>query len=297
MTLGSAPLPAPIRGSDHAMSGPGSGMPVAVLLDYDGTISLDDVGDALMDRHVTDQAAIAAMDARYVAGTAGSRELLAWDMDMLPDDPELLRAEAARIPQDEGLVPLVALCRAEGIAVEVVSDGLGFYVASNLARLGLGDLPVYTNRNTLTGGGAGMSFPFGHPSCLVCGTCKRERVRMHQGQGRFVVFVGDGPSDRYAAWHADVTFAKDSLRAWCASAGLAIEPWQRLADVTAWLEASLVGARLPRDPADVAAWRATRPVRRPAFICGPETGMTSTPTPMDLPAAAGPTLVASTADR
>jgi HAD superfamily phosphoserine phosphatase-like hydrolase len=263
-----------------------SGAPVAVLLDYDGTISLRDVGDELMSLFVADQAAVAEMDARYVAGEVGSRALMGWDMEMLPDDPELLRAHAAQVPQDTGIVELVAWCRARAIPVEVVSDGLGFYVSSNLAVLGLGDLPVATNRNLVSGGAAGVSFPFGHPSCHVCGTCKRERVRAHQAAGRVVVFVGDGPSDRYAAWHADITFAKGSLRGWCESAGVAIEPWQRLDEVTAWLEDALASGTLPADAASVADWHAQRPERRPPYICGPEAGFSNAPGPMD-PASIG----------
>ena len=58
-------------------------------------------------------------------------------MEVLPDDPALLRARAAEVPQDPGIVGLVALCRAHDIPVEVVSDGLGFYVGSNLGGLGL----------------------------------------------------------------------------------------------------------------------------------------------------------------
>jgi hypothetical protein len=60
-------------------------------------------------------------------------------------------------------------------------------------RLGLDDVPIATNANALRGGGAGVSFPYGHPVCHVCGTCKRERVRAHQAAGNVVVFVGDGP--------------------------------------------------------------------------------------------------------
>lgn len=269
------------------MSGPRSGMPIAVLLDYDGTISLRDIGDQLMTRLGTDQQAVAAMDARYVAGEIGSRELIAWNMDMLPRDPVLLREVASTIPQDPGIVELVALCRRLGIVVEVVSDGLGFYIESNLARLGLDDVPIYTNRNLVQGGGEGVSFPFGHPVCRVCGTCKRERVRGHADAGRLVVFVGDGPSDRYAAWHADVTFAKDSLREWCESAGVETQPWETLADVIAWMEAGITAGALPGDPDAVRRWRSARPPRDPAFICGPEAGMTTTPAPMDPEAVAG----------
>jgi 2-hydroxy-3-keto-5-methylthiopentenyl-1-phosphate phosphatase len=165
--------------------------------------------------------------------------------------------------------------------VEVVSDGLGFYVESNLARLGLHDVPIVTNRNAVAGGGAGVSFPFGHPVCRVCGTCKRERVRAYQDAGLVVVFVGDGPSDRYAAWHADITLAKGSLRTWCASAGVDIVPWQRLDEVTAWLRASIADGSIPSEIGDVAAWRAHRPPREPGFICGPEAGIVGTPGPMD----------------
>lgn len=263
------------------MQGRGPGAPIAVLLDYDGTISLRDVGDELMRRFVADQAAVEAMDARYVAGSIGSRELMAWDMDMLPDDPVLLRMHAASVPQDEGVVGLVEWCRAYGVPVEVVSDGLGFYIRSNLERLGLGDLPIATNRNLVSGGGAGVSFPYGHPVCRVCGTCKRERVRAYQAQGRLVVFVGDGPSDRYAAWHADITFAKDSLRRWCDAAGVATESWGRLADVTAWLDAGLTSGTLPTHAAGVERWRAEHPARTPAWICGPEASMEMSPAPMD----------------
>jgi 2,3-diketo-5-methylthio-1-phosphopentane phosphatase len=264
-----------------------TGVPVAVLLDYDGTISLRDVGDELMTRFVADQAAVTRMDARYHVGDIGSRELMAWDMEMLPDDGAMLRAHAAEVPQDPGVVGLVALCRSQGIPVEVVSDGLGFYVESNLAVLGLGDLPVVTNRNIVVGGAAGLSFPSGHPTCRVCGTCKRERVRAHQDAGRLVLFVGDGPSDRYAAWHADVTFAKGSLRAWCESAGVAIEPWERLEEVTAWLADALASGELPSDAAEVPDWRSRRPPRTPPFICGPEVGSEHAPGPMDPASVAG----------
>ena len=104
-------------------------------------------------------------------------------MDVLPRDAELLRGEAAAMPQDTTFPAFVRAVRERGALVEVVSDGLGFYVRSNLAALGLSDVPVATNENTVADGGAGMSFPYSHPECFVCGTCKRERVRLHHECG------------------------------------------------------------------------------------------------------------------
>jgi 2-hydroxy-3-keto-5-methylthiopentenyl-1-phosphate phosphatase len=243
--------------------------PVSFLIDYDGTISLVDIGDTLIARHYGNPAEVAAKDVLYDNGQLGSRELMQWDMDVLPADADLLRREAAEMPQDQGFVAFVGLVEGHGAQVEVVSDGLGFYVQSNLAALGLPGLAVATNANRVKGGGAGMSFPFGHPACFVCGTCKRERVRLHQAAGRVVVFIGDGTSDRYAAAHADVVFAKDGLARICAAEGWPFLAWTDFADISAQVESGFSDGRLPRRPTDLPAWRSAHPVERP-FICGPE---------------------------
>jgi 2-hydroxy-3-keto-5-methylthiopentenyl-1-phosphate phosphatase len=195
---------------------------------------------------------------------------MVWDMDVLPHDPHLLRRAASEMPQDEDFGPFVAAVRQTGAHVEVVSDGLGFYVRPNLAALGLGDLPVATNHNLLRDGGAGIRFPYGHPSCFVCGTCKRERVRLHQAAGRVVVFIGDGTSDRFAAAHADIVFAKESLARICEQAGWSYVPWHRFDDVLAAVESLFGDGRLPRNPDELPDWRSRHAPAPRAFICGPE---------------------------
>jgi hypothetical protein len=129
---------------------------------------------------------------------------------------------------------------------------------------------VATNQTTLGLGGAGVSFPYGHPRCHVCGTCKRERVRRHRDAGRAVVFVGDGPSDRYAANHADVIFAKHGLATWCEAEGIAHQAWTDLSDVTAWLQDALASGRLPATRSDYPAWADRARPSSERYICGPE---------------------------
>ena len=246
------------------------GAPISVLLDFDGTISLADVGDALLAKLVEDQALVRHMDELYIDGSKGSRELIAWDMEVLPHDSELLLREIDALELDESLTGLVEVVREARGALEVVSDGIGFHVQRMLAGLGLGDLSIATNASVLGEGASGVTFPYGHPACLACGTCKRERIRKHRDAGRAVVFVGDGPSDRYAAHHADVIFAKSSLAAWCEVENVPYEPWHRLSDVTEWIELALVDGRLPAERADYESWAArTRPEIQ-TFICGPE---------------------------
>ncbi len=191
-------------------------------------------------------------------------------MDVLPHDPDLLRAAAASLPQDETFPRFARSVQARGAVVEIVSDGLGFYVPSNLARLGVADLPIATNGNAVSDGGAGMSFPYGHPRCFVCGTCKRERVFRHRGAGRIVVFIGDGTSDRYAAAHSDIVWAKGHLARMCATNDWPFRSWDRFSEIETWAAEAFGSGELPSSKADLAGWRQRQAIAPRPFICGPE---------------------------
>jgi 2-hydroxy-3-keto-5-methylthiopentenyl-1-phosphate phosphatase len=193
-----------------------------------------------------------------------------WDMDVLPRDGDLLRREAAAMPQDEAFPGFVAAVKSRGAQVEVVSDGLGFYVAPNLAAIGVTDVFVATNGNLVENGGEGMFFPFGHPTCFVCGTCKRERVRLHHAAGRVVVFVGDGTSDRFGAAHADLVFAKEGLARICTAEGWPFLGWDSFVDVAKEVERAFADGRLPATAEDLPRWTATHGHASRPFICGPE---------------------------
>lgn len=239
--------------------GPGDA-PLAILVDYDGTIALTDVSDTVMAEHVP---AIWESEATaYEAGLMGSRRLMEIEMGLVDAPTGALLATAAAQPHDPGFVPLVRRAEASGVVVEVVSDGFGFFIQPALERLGVGHLPVVTAVTTFEGRRASIAFPNGHLTCHVCGTCKRNRVLEHQAAGRAVVFIGDGESDRYAAGYSDLVWAKRSLVRICLEAGWPFHRWTEFSEIDAWLDNTL------------AAWRADAaslagPVARP-FFCGPE---------------------------
>ncbi len=234
--------------------------PIAILVDYDGTIALTDVSDTVMAEHVPGPWESEA--AAYDAGLMGSRRLMEIEMGLVDTPAEALLATAAAQPHDPGFVRFVRRAEAAGIAVEVVSDGFGFFIGPALEALGVGELPVITAVTTFQGRRASISFPNAHPTCLVCGTCKRNRVLAHQAAGRSVVFIGDGESDRYAAGYSDVVWAKRALVRICLEAGWDFHRWTEFAEIEAWLESTLMAWRA--DPASLPG-----PVARP-FFCGPE---------------------------
>jgi 2-hydroxy-3-keto-5-methylthiopentenyl-1-phosphate phosphatase len=236
--------------------------PLAILVDYDGTIALTDVSDTVMAEHVPRTIDWESEVAAYDAGLSGSRRLMELEMAMVDAPASALLATAAAQPHDPGFVPFVRRAQAAKIPVEIVSDGFGFFIAPALEALGVGELPVVTARTTFDGQRAAITFPNGHPSCLVCGTCKRNRVLAHQAAGRAVVFIGDGESDRYAAGYSDIVWAKRSLVRICIEAGWPYQRWTEFLEIDSWLEGV------------VAAWRADPASldgpRSHPFFCGPE---------------------------
>ena len=232
--------PPPLRSGD---------VPLAILVDYDGTIAQTDVSDALM--------------AEYDAGWTGSRRLTIWEVGLITTPADALRELAAAQPHDADFAPFVRRARAAGIPVEVVSDGFGFFIPAALAALGVPEVPVVSASTTFDASGrARIDFPNGHPTCFVCGTCKRNRVLAHQAAGRAVVFIGDGESDRYAAGYSEVVFAKRALATLCRANGWPFTPWVEFAEIDAWLATTI--DRWRADPGSVPA------PRQAPFFCGPE---------------------------
>jgi 2-hydroxy-3-keto-5-methylthiopentenyl-1-phosphate phosphatase len=251
---------------------PASGAPVSVLVDYDGTIARRDVTDHLLEQFAGDPT-WRELDNRYVDGLVGSRELLAWDLTVLAADRATLEREAATAPHDETFPAFVATVRRYGAVVEVVSDGLGFYLEPALERLGVGDLPIATNHARFQlddDPPAEMTFPYGHPRCFVCGTCKRGRVLRHRAADRAVVFIGDGISDRFGAAHADFVFAKAGLARMCEAEGWTFHRWDRFREIAEWLDAAFADGSLPATAEAFPEWRARLAPAPRAFICGPE---------------------------
>lgn len=237
--------------------------PLAILVDYDGTIALTDVGDTLMAELKNEEWEAATV--RYDAGLIGSRRLAEWEVGLWHPDPEALSTLAAEQPHDPDFATLARRAQAAGIPVEVVSDGFGFFIGPALERLGVGDVPVVTALTKFSADGRpSISFPNGHPTCFVCGTCKRNRVLGHQAAGRAVVFIGDGASDRYAAGYSDAVFAKEGLERLCLEYGWPFRRWTRFAEIDHWLAGVLDAWRADRQTPDM-----PRPTARP-FFCGPE---------------------------
>jgi 2,3-diketo-5-methylthio-1-phosphopentane phosphatase len=208
-----------------------------IVVDFDGTITEEDVLDAIAQ-------AFGDMDVYREVDEALDRNRISLH--------EVLRREFAPVtaPMEEvvdwvlahstvrpGFRELVELARERGWRLVVVSSGFRQFIEPVLEREGVGGLEIVSNEAEPDPAGWRIRF-FDENECETCGeACKRLTVRAVAPEGE-VVYVGDGYSDRCAAEDADLVFARRGLEAFLRERGVAHTHFDDFHDVIAGLDSS-----------------------------------------------------------
>ncbi len=217
-----------------------------VFLDFDGTITLRDATDAILDAFA-DPEWLQVEDA-WLAGQIGSRECLAAQMALVTATRDQVDRLLDEIEVDPGFPTLVAACAARLVPVHIISDGFDYCIGRILGRPDLNLLARLTDSRIVSSNlypsGARWRATFPNPPAPCahgCATCKPAAMGHLNPNGAVTVFVGDGLSDQYAAASADFVFAKGKLAAFCEDASIPYAPYDTLATVTTGIE-RLLGA-------------------------------------------------------
>ncbi len=218
----------------------------AVVCDFDGTATVDDLADALSIRYAGYGRWKRANDA-FQSGRISFEQLLREIFEPIDASPEEVREFTLRnVRFRPGFERLVAVCHERGYPFVLASGGLDVYIRPALEKLPAhmgAALEVRANRARYVPGGLALSFPYQHApgACGTCGSCKGAIVKELQAKGHRVVAVGDGHADRCMAGVADVLFARGRLLDWCRRTGAACEPFETLDVVAARLDGAREG--------------------------------------------------------
>lgn len=201
----------------------------AVLTDFDGTITRTDVAEAILEEFAS--AEWWEIEELHRARKIGTRETMVRQFALLRGrQQDLLDFVDRTVVIDETFQDFVAFCAERGIQLEIVSEGLDFYVRHLLRKWSI-DVPVRTNRTIFDGGRIRIEYPWADATCNLCGTCKLLRLFQLRTQGFRTAYVGDGHSDLCPAVEADIVFAKGELASLCAEEEIDFIPFDRFSDV------------------------------------------------------------------
>ena len=203
-----------------------------VFCDFDGTVSLRDVGNRLF-HHFSDGRSDEPV-ARWRADEIDSRQCLEQGAALMrPITESELFEFIDGFAIDPSFPSFAAFCRRENLPLYIISDGLDIYITRLLEKNGLVNLPVMANHGELVDGRLRISWPHHDPACTACGNCKGIQMRRLRRPGNTTVFIGDGKSDLCALPEADLLLAKGFLADHCRHQGLPFVPFASFADVAA----------------------------------------------------------------
>jgi 2,3-diketo-5-methylthio-1-phosphopentane phosphatase len=212
-----------------------------LVLDFDGTLALADVGDAICERFAPPE--WRDIDAKWEAGTLTLPEAQVQMWRLVRATAEEMRAALAHEEIGAlrpGLDDLLDAAGRSGVPVILASGGFDIYVEALLgSRLAVFAQAFYNVCRPSTDG-ARVEFPHAALACERVAVCKGkvcDEARDHY-QAREVLFVGDGASDVCAIGHADRLFAVagGKLERLAETRGVATLPFEDLADIARVLE-------------------------------------------------------------
>jgi 2-hydroxy-3-keto-5-methylthiopentenyl-1-phosphate phosphatase len=212
-----------------------------LLCDFDGTISVEDTTDTLLERF--GKPGWEKLEDDWKAGRIGSRDCMAGQIALLDMSQAELDAHLAERAIDPDFAAFVHHAQAQHLPIEILSDGLDYAIRAILARHDLDYLPITANRLSSVGEREWrLGFPNASAACRAAsGTCKCAVAAKAQGSRKHVLMIGDGASDYCVAEAADFVFAKGKLVEHCRAKNIPHAPIGGFADALALLPALVEG--------------------------------------------------------
>ncbi|RGE46321.1 phosphatase [Comamonas testosteroni] len=212
-----------------------------VQSDFDGTISLLDVTDTLLNRF--GQPGWQELEDAWERGDIGSRECMKGQVALLDMSEAELDSHLDTIEIDAHFAGFVAEAKAYGVKVQVVSDGIDYAILHVLKRHGMGDIEVIANHLVQTGERSWrLDSPWASNHCeRASGNCKCERLAEQQAVHGRVLYIGDSTSDFCVSGKADFVLAKYKLIDYCEGKGIAHARFEHFGQATRLLEQVLLG--------------------------------------------------------
>ncbi|MCX7912021.1 MAG: HAD-IB family phosphatase [Dehalococcoidales bacterium] len=206
-------------------------MKIAVQLDFDGTVTEEDVSYLLLDNYTGDKWR-RYLD-EYSAGKISVATFSKKAFGMVKADEKTMTdfvLGSERVKIRPGFAEYLRYCGAKGIKNVIVSNGLSFYIDAILKKHGLGQIEVFAAACSSDHDGLKVVY-IGPDGRELDSGFKEAYTRFLKQQGYGVIYVGNGASDIHPARLARYVFATDDLLRHCRAEGISCIPFSDFHDV------------------------------------------------------------------
>lgn len=218
---------------------------IKIFIDFDGTITKQDVGDAMFEEFggkqcldfisAYHQGLISAVECFQLECTACNR------IDQLELDEFLDRQEI-----DSTFFEFQQFCTDNKLDYIILSNGMDYYIERVLEKYGIINITYFANHLELMSNNGTQdvrfvpSFPYTDEVCDRCACCKRNHMLTLCGDDDIIIYIGEGYSDRCPVRYADIVFAKDELLKYCRQENISYFEYRTFNDVRNRLKSMLV---------------------------------------------------------
>ncbi len=203
-----------------------------VFVDFDGTITKQDVGEAIFrefgNPSETNKIVDDLLNDRITARQCW--ELLFATIKTI--DAQKLDQFIDQMKIDPTFHLFHEYCFKNGIELFVLSDGFDYYINRIFNRENLNHIKLFANNLLINDANEFVpSFPYFDIECQTSANCKRNHILNNSGDGEFTIYIGDGNSDKYSTEFCDFIFAKDDLLKHCEKQRITYFPFINFEDI------------------------------------------------------------------
>ncbi len=205
---------------------------IKVFVDFDGTITLEDVGEAIFNKFGETEKVRKIIE-DLLSDKISSRQC--WD-DLCDSVDAVNKAELDefidKFDVDPTFIPFVKFCKENKIEMVVLSDGFDYYIDRLFNKVGLAGLKYYSNKLFVNEKGIlKAEYPYFDVDSPTSANCKKNHIINHSSDDDYTVYIGDGNSDKDAAQYCDFIFAKDGLARFCSMERISFYPFENFTEV------------------------------------------------------------------
>ena len=203
-----------------------------VFIDFDGTITKEDVGESIF-RKFGDEQSAEEIIKKLLQDKISSRQC--WD-DLCSLITDIKQSELDEFIDTMEIDPtyesFVKFCSDSQIDLFVLSDGFDYYIDRIFSKSGLSGIKYYSNRLFFGRENIVMTeYPYFDADSPTSANCKKNHVINHSSDEDYTIYIGDGNSDKDAAQFCDIIFAKNGLARFCSMERISFYPFNNFEDV------------------------------------------------------------------